>query len=233
MKKSMKILFFYLCVGLFVSNISFAETIVLKSGKTVEGKITNRTNEYTEIDFMGIKLKYLNDQIEQIKKEKSASEKGTTAGEPELITIKIKGSGSTNTANESKEEEIGDFLDKLDNINNKIDSIISERMSKIPKERGQKVTNEEQKSMKSAVSMVKARADEIEKMKAPAGCKVLKDLFMQLSRIRISTLEQLVDNASDQIATAKILEKGNTEIAEASRKYTDERQRVLKQSGNK
>lgn len=226
----MKILFFYLCVGLFVSNISFAETIVLKSGKTVEGKITNRTNEYTEIDFMGVKLKYLNDQIEQIKEEKSVSGKGTTAVEPELITIKIKGSGSTNTA---KGEGIKDFLDKLDNINNKIDSIISERMSKIPREKGQKVTKEEQESMKSAVSMVKARADEIEKMKAPAGCKVLKDLFMQLSRIRIGTLEQLINNVSDQIATAKILEKSNTEIAEASKKYTDERQRVLKQFGDK
>jgi len=232
MDKSMKILFFYLCIGLFASNICFAETIILKSGKTVEGKITNRTNEYTEVDFMGVKLKYLNDQIEQITEGKSIPEKATSATEPELITIKIKGS-STGGAQESKEEGPKGFVEKLDNINNKIDSIISERMSKIPREKGQKVTKEEQDSMKSAVTMVKARADEIEKMKAPAGCKALKDFFMQLSRIRISTLEQLVDNTSDQMAIAKILEKSNTEIAEASKKYTDERQRVLKQFGDK
>lgn len=44
----------------------FAETIVLKSGKTVEGKIIERTDQYVKIEFQGIGLTYFLEDVESI-----------------------------------------------------------------------------------------------------------------------------------------------------------------------
>ena len=46
--------------------MSFAETIYLKSGKKVEGKITEKTDKYIKIDFDGISSTYWLDEIERI-----------------------------------------------------------------------------------------------------------------------------------------------------------------------
>lgn len=43
-----------LIICLYFPIFSFAETIVLKSGKTVEGKIIERTNEYVRVEINGI-----------------------------------------------------------------------------------------------------------------------------------------------------------------------------------
>ncbi len=44
----------------------FAETIVLKSGKSVEGKLIEKTDKYIKIDFQGIAPTYYLDEIESI-----------------------------------------------------------------------------------------------------------------------------------------------------------------------
>lgn len=49
-----------------VCPFSFAETVYLKSGKKVEGKIIEKTNGYISIDFHGVTLRYDNDQISYI-----------------------------------------------------------------------------------------------------------------------------------------------------------------------
>lgn len=46
--------------------IIFAETIILKSGQKIEGKIIEKTNEYIKIDFQGASLTYFLDEIESI-----------------------------------------------------------------------------------------------------------------------------------------------------------------------
>lgn len=225
--KNLKIFLLVLCAGFFSMNNSFAETIVLKSGKTVEGKITNTTKDYTEVEFMGVKLKYLNDQIAEVKKSPESG-KGAAA-EPELITIKIRGSSSENSQ-EQKAEGVKEFVEKLDGLNSKIDSVISDRMNKIPKEKGSQITEEQKASMKSILSLLKDREAEITKAKAPSGCKTLKEAFLKLFTLRLGTLEDLMNTNLSQIEVAKILEKRNTEIANASNEYVDERQRVLKQA---
>lgn len=50
----------------------FAEIIVLNSGKTVEGKLIEKTDKYIKIDFQGVPLTYYFDEIESID-EKSVS----------------------------------------------------------------------------------------------------------------------------------------------------------------
>ena len=51
-----------LCLPGFV----FAETIILKSGKTVEGKLVEKTDKYIKIDFQGVPITYFFDDVESI-----------------------------------------------------------------------------------------------------------------------------------------------------------------------
>jgi len=52
---------------LFLSFSSvYAETVLLKSGKSVEGKLIEKTDKYIKIDFQGVPLNYFLDEIESI-----------------------------------------------------------------------------------------------------------------------------------------------------------------------
>lgn len=53
-------------ISLFLLTPAFAETIVLKSGETVEGKIIEKTGKYVKIDFQGVPLTYFLDEIASI-----------------------------------------------------------------------------------------------------------------------------------------------------------------------
>jgi len=55
-----------LAIAFFLPSFIFAETIVLKSGKTVEGKLIEKTDKYIKIDFQGVPLTYFLDEIESI-----------------------------------------------------------------------------------------------------------------------------------------------------------------------
>lgn len=55
-----------LVLSLCFPTLIFAETIVLKSGKTVEGKIIEKTDESVKIDFHGVELTYFIDEVERI-----------------------------------------------------------------------------------------------------------------------------------------------------------------------
>ena len=89
-KKILIILALLMCLPVF----AFAETIVLKSGKTVEGKLTEKTDKYIKIDFDGVPLTYFMDEIESIRQQgQSISETTSTIANPqpqgqlEAITI--------------------------------------------------------------------------------------------------------------------------------------------------
>jgi len=53
-------------LGLWVPTFLFAETIILKSGKEIEGKIIEKTDKYIKLDFKGILLTYYVEDIESI-----------------------------------------------------------------------------------------------------------------------------------------------------------------------
>lgn len=58
---------------LILSISTFAETVVLKSGKTVEGKLIEKTDKYIKIDFQGVPLTYYLDEIERVDENKLTS----------------------------------------------------------------------------------------------------------------------------------------------------------------
>ena len=72
MEKKIFVLIFVL---FFISSLAFAESIVLKSGKTVEGKIVERTDKYIKLEMkdIGVPLTYFFVDIESIDGEKIAN----------------------------------------------------------------------------------------------------------------------------------------------------------------
>lgn len=63
-KKIVLVLLFILSVSI-ISNV-FADTIILKSGQEVEGKIIEKTDEKVVLDVFGVKVPYFNDEIKSI-----------------------------------------------------------------------------------------------------------------------------------------------------------------------
>ena len=53
-------------LGFFFCQPVFAEKVVFKSGKTVEGKLIEKTEKYIKIDFLGVPLTFLLDEIKSI-----------------------------------------------------------------------------------------------------------------------------------------------------------------------
>lgn len=49
-------IFISILIVLLISSACFAETIILKSGKTITRKIVDKTDEYIKLDFEGISL---------------------------------------------------------------------------------------------------------------------------------------------------------------------------------
>ncbi|MDD5116549.1 MAG: tetratricopeptide repeat protein [Candidatus Omnitrophica bacterium] len=61
----------------FSPHIGFTDTVILKSGKTIEGKIVEKTNEYIKIDAAGMPLYYEHKYIREI--EEGAGQAGREA----------------------------------------------------------------------------------------------------------------------------------------------------------
>ncbi|MCK4809543.1 MAG: hypothetical protein KAS99_01220 [Candidatus Omnitrophica bacterium] len=76
----------------FIMNLSsaYAETIILKSGRKVEGKIVEKTDQYIKVDFEGLLLTYYFDEIKRIEEESSSlSGKESEGLEPSVIISKM------------------------------------------------------------------------------------------------------------------------------------------------
>ncbi|MFA5008693.1 MAG: tetratricopeptide repeat protein [Candidatus Omnitrophota bacterium] len=69
----MRIKIFISLLVLTFSASVYAETIVLKSGKTIEGIVTDKTDKYIKVDVFGIPVTYYLDTVESIDGEKIAS----------------------------------------------------------------------------------------------------------------------------------------------------------------
>lgn len=65
-KMSVKVIASLLLVFFCFLSFGYTETIVLKSGKTVEGEIIEETDEYIKLDFNGIPLIYHKEEIDSI-----------------------------------------------------------------------------------------------------------------------------------------------------------------------
>jgi len=82
----------------YCSTTVFAEKIVLKSGKTIEGTILDKTDKYVKVDFQGVTLTFAFDEIQ------------TIAGKPLLPQIKEVEDPSIKGPQDEKERLIEQIL---------------------------------------------------------------------------------------------------------------------------
>jgi hypothetical protein len=61
-----RLIILLLLASLSFPALSFAETIILKSGQEIEGKVIEKTDKYIKIDFEGAQLTYFFDDIKTI-----------------------------------------------------------------------------------------------------------------------------------------------------------------------
>lgn len=66
MKKGLILIVIFFLIS---RGVVFGDTIILKSGKTVDGKILEETDKYTKIDFQGTTVTYFSDEIDKIIKQ--------------------------------------------------------------------------------------------------------------------------------------------------------------------
>ena len=78
-----KIKIWFFCAVLSFSFLTpvFSETIILKSGLKVEGRITEETDKYAKIDFEGVELTFYSDEIFSIDRSSAG---GTGGVSPQL-----------------------------------------------------------------------------------------------------------------------------------------------------
>lgn len=72
----MKKIVMFIVISLFFAVQLSAETVVLKTGQKVEGRITERTDKYVKMDFQGVELVYYQDEIASI------ADEGSSTGSP-------------------------------------------------------------------------------------------------------------------------------------------------------
>lgn len=118
-----KIKIWFFCAALCFSFLTpvFSETIILKSGQKVEGKITEETDKYVKIDFEGVGLTFYNDEIFSIDR---SSSNGTNTVSPQMeMLYKAYTSSLNNPYNaekkedEFKEEPAAEDKDKTKEVN--------------------------------------------------------------------------------------------------------------------
>jgi hypothetical protein len=73
MNKKIAVIVFVLMLSACFSAFLYAETIYLKSGRTAEGKIIERTEDTVKLDVYGTKVTYYLEDIDKIDNEKIAS----------------------------------------------------------------------------------------------------------------------------------------------------------------
>lgn len=141
--RSLKILIFGLMGLLFLSASSvYAETIVLKSGKTVEGKLIDKTDKYIKIDFQGVSLTYFLDEIESIDGVKQAfysaeteniqkkdPEEKVVGGDDKMESIYKKFCSAPIKINYKKTDYSSELIKKLAEL--KIDGLINNLASNV------------------------------------------------------------------------------------------------------
>jgi hypothetical protein len=90
----------------FFLSLGFSETILLKSGQKVEGRVIEKTDKYVKLDFFGVDLIYYNDEVASITQGVAASS-GTPS--PQLESLYQAYASSLNVPQKKKEEKAAEI----------------------------------------------------------------------------------------------------------------------------
>ena len=82
-------------------SLGFSQTITLKSGQKIEGRIIEQTDKYVKVEFEGVELIFYNDEISSIDQPSSG---GTNIVTPQMESLYKAYTSSLKNTHASKEE---------------------------------------------------------------------------------------------------------------------------------
>lgn len=223
-RKNLQIGFLVLAImGLGI--LAFPDSIILKSGETIEGKIIEETNSYVKIDYVGVSLTYWKDDIKEIEKsnELGSSKEPPVQAEPEneIVTIKIKNKIV------SSGKDTREFIGKLDFSWQNIQKIISNAQTQISNITETNLTNEHRNILQTAIADIKNEITKIKALKAPSGCEELQKFAIASGDTQTKQFSDGLAGISTVEGLSKYWQDYTLELGKVEEKYNKERQKVL------
>jgi hypothetical protein len=209
---------------------AFSDTLLLKSGKSVEGKIIEETDTYVTIEYASIPLKYWKDEVQKITKSSSAaqpitsqptSQPSSRAGTVKIVDITIK---------EDPKEEIAAFARMLEEKRIEAGSALSEVKSKIEGDitRDGRISDTNRQFFRESLEIARNKVNQMKSIRTPAACKDLRDYAL---RVAEAELEQFASALSSLNTYADLMtywkDYPKEKFVELKKKYDAERQRIF------
>lgn len=170
--------------------LSSAETIILKSGKKVEGKVIEKTDKYVKIDFLGVPITYFMDEIERIYAEKSGFDE-VALSKGRIVNVDL----GKNVSNPDEEEnQVFQFYKKNLAILNNSQSEIGEK-GRLATQAAMAGNQQEARRLAGELKDLAAQLKhnyETSMQITPPACEELKSLTLRFLQIQ----EELYDATS-------------------------------------
>lgn len=208
----------FVLICLCVHGHVFSETLVLKSGKSVEGKIIEETGKYIKLDYEGVVLTYWKDDIERVDKPKKQEADIKEQLDEKEIKIKIKGVASG---------DVKEFVDKLESLGQDIQQIILNAQTEVIDSKAETVTEKQRAILQKAAESIKDKMAQIKKLKAPQGCEELQKFAFKSADVAITEFTGEVEKNSIVTELTAYWQDCQKKFSETQKEYTEERQRVL------
>lgn|GEM_PF-1285831 len=208
----------------------FAETIKLKSGKIITGKIIERNDKSIKVEIEGVPITYYSDAIESISDvgapAKSES-KPQDSSQAEKIYYTNKQTGNENSSNQTGNEgskpknwegwfaSVAGYLGQV--------QIISTELRQIGEDAKQKMLPLDQKSKFTVLDEVITKTEAVKKradsLTPPAELRVYHEKFLNSVDIYLALAKSLRANPDEsQLGFFKQLEKNALEMMEEARR---------------
>ncbi len=218
---------FLLIFILFFWHPAFSETIILKNGNSVEGKIVEQTDKYIKIDYMGTILTYWKDDIEKIdnsedvKKNNNLKEEIPVIEEPqETPDVKIK-------ITSNKSEDALRFVAQLDSFGKEIKAIISDTEAKFVDNQDKNLSQEQRSAIMAALEKIKAIIAKIKKLNPPNDCRQLQKIFVEKGESQIKLFEENLPNLSTIEELSKYWADYEAGLNKIINDYDSERKKIV------
>jgi hypothetical protein len=175
MKINYLLIGFLMLGNLYFCGSVFSETLILKSGQTVEGKIIEETDKYVKIDFMGTALTYSKADIKDIDKSKETP-----------VKIKIKPSSI-------KAKEL---LAKIELIEENIGRITSKAYGDARQVQGGRSASGYREIIQRAATGIRSKVNEIKRLNVAPDCEKFKQLFVEVYDAEADKMVREIDDFS-------------------------------------
>jgi hypothetical protein len=210
---------------------AFSDTLLLKSGKSLEGKIIDETDTYVTIEYAGVPLKYWKEEIQEITKSQPVSQPTTSpvASQPFSQPAPIK--TATIVIKQDNKQEIAAFVKKIEVLRDDITTSLNAIQDKIGEDVSidKRVTDEERQSWKETVETVRKKLEQAKLANVPSECRDLRDSALRISEAELERFSSQLNSFITYADLKNYWEQYPKEkLGELKKKYDIERERILR-----